>query len=119
MRKLLIFLFLMLTSFSCAFARTADSRNFASSADSLYMITLGTLNKLGFNVVEMQAASGYISFKNSSGDEYLIMISENGESSSNLKILKLKNSSPLIEVQDIIYQALNNEIYNAPKRADQ
>ena len=116
MRKiiLIIFISIMLP----VSAKSADSRTFEQSADNIYVMSLNTLKKLNFRVVEMQSASGYILFQATGGAEYLISISENGENSSILKISKVKPASPLREVQELFYNSITEELTNLPKRAE-
>lgn len=111
----LVFFLFLISPF--AVSKTADSRNFSVNSDNAFMMSLNAVSKLNFEVVEMQAASGYILFKTPSGDEYLIMITEDGEI-SNIKITKLKNSSPLLEIQEIVFNAISKELDNPLKRAD-
>lgn len=116
MRKLIVFLLLFISL--PVFAKIADSKNFSTSADNIFMITLGVLKKLNFSVVEMQSSSGYILFKTPSEDEYLILITEVSDIASNIKISKLKQTSPLVEIQDIIYNGIANDMDNIPKKAE-
>ena len=116
MKKLIIILFLLFMLPACA--KTADTKTYPLSTDNAFILSLDTISKLGFSVVEMQANSGYILFKTLSGNEYLIMISENGENNSDIKISKVKNSSPLREIQELFYNTLNENSVNLPIRAD-
>ena len=116
MRKLIIaaLLLFMLP----VWAKTADTKTYPISTENAFMLSLDTISKLGFNVVEMQANSGYILFKTPSNNEYLIMISENGENNSDIKISKVKNSSPLREIQELFYSALTENSTNLSVRVD-
>ena len=116
MKKLITTLFLLFILPVCA--KTADTKTYPMSTDNAFILSLDAISKLGFSVVEMQANSGYILFKTLSNNEYLIMISENGENNSDIKISKVKNSSPLREIQEIFYNALNENSATLPVRVD-
>ncbi len=110
---LLLILFLGLPVLS----KTADSKNFSISADSLFMVTLSSIQKLNYKIVEMQSTSGYILFKTPSNDEYLIMVSNNGNNTANIKISKSKQDSPLADVRNLIFTEIQNNLYNVPIEA--
>lgn len=120
MKKIIsiIFCFLFLSA-NIAFSKTMDSKNFSISADNAFMITLGALNKLDFTIVEMQAESGYILFRTPSLDEYLIMITTISDVASNIKISRVNQNSPISEIQTAVYGAINNDLYNLPKKVEQ
>lgn len=110
---LLLILFLGLPVLS----KTADSKNFSISADNLFMITLSSIQKLNYKIVEMQSTSGYILFKTPSNDEYLIMVSNNGNNTANIKISKSRQDSPLADVRNLIFTEIQNNLYNVPIEA--
>lgn len=110
---LLLILFLGLPVLS----KTADSKNFSISADNLFMVTLSSIQKLNYKIVEMQSTSGYILFKTPSNDEYLIMVSNNGNNTANIKISKSKQDSPLADVRNLIFTEIQNNLYNVPTEA--
>ena len=110
---LLLILFLGLPVLS----KTADSKNFSMSADNLFMVTLSSIQKLNYKIVEMQSTSGYILFKTPMGDEYLIMISNNGNNTANIKITKSKQDSPLADIRNLIFTEIQNNLYNLPIEA--
>lgn len=110
---LLLILFLGLPVLS----KTADSKNFSISADNLFMVTLSSVQKLNYKIVEMQSTSGYILFKTPMGDEYLIMVSNNGNNTANIKISKSKQDSPLADVRNLIFTEIQNNLYNVPIEA--
>lgn len=110
---LLLILFLGLPVLS----KTADSKNFSISADNLFMVTLSSIQKLNYKIVEMQSTSGYILFKTPMGDEYLIMISNNGNNTANIKISKSKQDSPLADIRNLIFTEIQNNLYNVPIEA--
>lgn len=110
---LLLILFLGLPVLS----KTADSKNFSISADNLFMVTLSSIQKLNYKIVEMQSTSGYILFKTPSNDEYLIMVSNNGNNTANIKISKSKQDSPLADVRNLIFTEIQNNLYNIPIEA--
>ena len=110
---LLLILFLGLPVLS----KTADSKNFSISADNLFMVTLSSIQKLNYKIVEMQSTSGYILFKTPSNDEYLIMVSNNGNNTANIKISKSKQDSPLADVRNLIFTEIQNNLYNLPTEA--
>ena len=110
---LLLILFLGLPVLS----KTADSKNFSISADNLFMVTLSSIQKLNYKIVEMQSTSGYILFKTPIGDEYLIMVSNNGNNTANIKISKSKQDSPLADVRNLIFTEIQNNLYNLPIEA--
>lgn len=110
---LLLILFLGLPVLS----KTADSKNFSISADNLFMVTLSSIQKLNYKIVEMQSTSGYILFKTPMGDEYLIMVSNNGNNTANIKISKSKQDSPLADVRNLIFTEIQNNLYNLPIEA--
>lgn len=110
---LLLILFLGLPVLS----KTADSKNFSISADNLFMVTLSSIQKLNYKIVEMQSTSGYILFKTPSNDEYLIMVSNNGNNTANIKISKSKQDSPLADIRNLIFTEIQNNLYNVPTEA--
>lgn len=110
---LLLILFLGLPVLS----KTADSKNFSMSQDNLFMVTLSSINKLNYKIVEMQSTSGYILFKTPMGDEYLIMVSNNGNNTANIKISKSKQDSPLADIRNLIFTEIQNNLYNLPTEA--
>lgn len=110
---LLLILFLGLPVLS----KTADSKNFSISADNLFMVTLSSIQKLNYKIVEMQSTSGYILFKTPVGDEYLIMVSNNGNNTANIKISKSKQDSPLADIRNLIFTEIQNNLYNVPIEA--
>lgn len=110
---LLLILFLGLPVLS----KTADSKNFSISADNLFMVTLSSIQKLNYKIVEMQTTSGYILFKTPSNDEYLIMVSNNGNNTANIKISKSKQDSPLADIRNLIFTEIQNNLYNVPIEA--
>ena len=110
---LLLILFLGLPVLS----KTADSKNFSISADNLFMVTLSSIQKLNYKIVEMQSTSGYILFKTPSNDEYLIMVSNNGNNTANMKISKSKQDSPLADIRNLIFTEIQNNLYNVPIEA--
>lgn len=110
---LLLILFLGLPVLS----KTADSKNFSISADNLFMVTLSSIQKLNYKIVEMQSTSGYILFKTPSNDEYLIMVSNNGNNTANIKISKSKQDSPLADIRNLIFTEIQNNLYNLPIEA--
>lgn len=110
---LLLILFLGLPVLS----KTADSKNFSISADNLFMVTLSSIQKLNYKIVEMQSTSGYILFKTPMGDEYLIMVSNNGNNTANIKISKSKQDSPLADIRNLIFTEIQNNLYNLPTEA--
>lgn len=110
---LLLILFLGLPVLS----KTADSKNFSMSQDNLFMVTLSSIQKLNYKIVEMQSTSGYILFKTPIGDEYLIMVSNNGNNTANIKISKSKQDSPLADVRNLIFTEIQNNLYNLPTEA--
>lgn len=110
---LLLILFLGLPVLS----KTADSKNFSMSQDNLFMVTLSSIQKLNYKIVEMQSSSGYILFKTPMGDEYLIMVSNNGNNTANIKISKSKQDSPLADIRNLIFTEIQNNLYNVPVEA--
>lgn len=120
MKKIIltIFCFLFLST-TIVFSKNMDSKNYSISADNAFMITLSALNKLNFKIIEMQVESGYILFRTPSLDEYLIMVTTTSDTTSNIKISRIKQSSPLIEIQETVYGAINNDLYNLPKKVEQ
>lgn len=110
---LLLILFLGLPVLS----KTADSKNFSMSQDNLFMVTLSSIQKLNYKIVEMQSSSGYILFKTPMGDEYLIMVSNNGNNTANIKISKSKQDSPLADIRNLIFTEIQNNLYNLPTEA--
>lgn len=110
---LLLILFLGLPVLS----KTADSKNFSMSQDNLFMVTLSSIQKLNYKIVEMQSSSGYILFKTPMGDEYLIMVSNNGNNTANIKISKSKQDSPLADIRNLIFTEIQNNLYNLPIEA--
>ena len=110
---LLLILFLGLPVLS----KTADSKNFSMSQANLFMVTLSSIQKLNYKIVEMQSTSGYILFKTPMGDEYLIMVSNNGNNTANIKISKSKQDSPLADVRNLIFTEIQNNLYNLPTEA--
>lgn len=110
---LLLILFLGLPVLS----KTADSKNFSMSQDNLFMVTLSSIQKLNYKIVEMQSSSGYILFKTPMGDEYLIMVSNNGNNTANIKISKSKQDSPLADIRNLIFTEIQNNLYNVPTEA--
>lgn len=110
---LLLILFLGLPVLS----KTADSKNFSMSQDNLFMVTLSSIQKLNYKIVEMQSTSGYILFKTPMGDEYLIMVSNNGNNTANIKISKSKQDSPLADIRNLIFTEIQNNLYNLPTEA--
>lgn len=110
---LLLILFLGLPVLS----KTADSKNFSMSQDNLFMVTLSSIQKLNYKIVEMQSTSGYILFKTPMGDEYLIMVSNNGNNTANIKISKSKQDSPLADIRNLIFTEIQNNLYNVPIEA--
>ena len=110
---LLLILFLGLPVLS----KTADSKNFSMSQDNLFMVTLSSIQKLNYKIVEMQSTSGYILFKTPMGDEYLIMVSNNGNNTANIKISKSKQDSPLADIRNLIFTEIQNNLYNVPVEA--
>lgn len=120
MKKIIltIFCFLFLST-TIVFSKNMDSKNYSISADNAFMITLSALNKLNFKIIEMQVESGYILFRTPSLDEYLIMVTTTSDTTSNIKISRVKQSSPLIEIQETVYGAINNDLYNLPKKVEQ
>lgn len=116
MKKLI--LILLVCIILPAFSKTADTKTYPVSPENAFMISLDTISKLNFNISEMQANSGYILFKTLSNEEYLIMISENGENNSDIKISKVKSSSPLKDIQELFYTAFEGNISNLPQRVD-
>ena len=103
---------------SFAFAKTADSKNFPVNADNMYMISLTALNKLNYGIKELQSSSGYILFTANNGNEYLLAVTSLGEEASNVKITKLKHSSPLTEIQNSVYVEITNNLDNIPIKAN-
>ncbi len=103
--------------FSPAFAKNADSKDFQAPVDDIFLISLGVLNNLNYKIEEIQSQSGYILFKTTRG-EYLLWVSENNSSSSNVKIQKAKRNSPLSEVQNAVFQSISDNLNNVPKRID-
>ena len=101
-----------------AFAKTADSKNFPVNADNMYMISLTALNKLNYGIKELQSSSGYILFTANNGNEYLLAVTSLGEEASNVKITKLKQSSPLTEIQNSVYFEITNNLDNIPIKAN-
>lgn len=120
MKKIfLTFLLFFLICFnSFVFAKAADSKNYKINADNLYMISLTVLNNLNYKIEEMQSTSGYILFKTNNEDEYLLVVTSIGEEASNVKITKLKQTSPLIEIQNAIYNEIANNLSNIPVKAE-
>ena len=116
MRKLILAVLLCFMLPVCA--KTADSKTYPVSTENAFMMSLDTISKLGFNVIEIQANSGYILFKLPAGDEYIVLISENGENNSDIKISKVKPSSHLREIQELFYNTFSENSANIPKRAD-
>lgn len=112
MKKFLVIFFLMIAL--PVFSKTADSRNYHISADNMYMIALSGLNNLHYKIVEMQTASGYILFQTQAGNEYLLMVTKTGTTTSNIKIIKVKKGAPLLEVQQAVYGAIEKEAVNIP-----
>lgn len=111
-----VLLFCLLTPFVCA--KTADSKNYALDKETAFVLALSSIDKLNFKIEEVQSSSGYILFKSPSGDEYLLVVSEFNKEISNIKISKVKPSSPLAEIQEIIFTSVTNNLNNLPKRAD-
>ena len=110
---LLLILFLGLPVLS----KAADSKNFSMSQVNLFMVTLSSIQKLNYKIVEMQSSSGYILFKTPMGDEYLIMVSNNGNNTANIKISKSKQDSPLADIRNLIFTEIQNNLYNLPTEA--
>ncbi len=101
---------------SCAL--TKDSKNYPVNSDDMYLIAISSINGLNFKIVELQSSSGYILFKTPSDDEYLVMVSDTGDNGSCVKIQKVKNSSPLAEIRQVIFQTLSDNINNIPHGAE-
>ena len=116
MKKFYILLLILLLGLP-VLSKTADSKNFSISADNLFMVTLSSIQKLNYKIVEMQSTSGYILFKTPMGDEYLIMVSNNGNNTANIKISKSKQDSPLADVRNLIFTEIQNNLYNVPIEA--
>lgn len=116
MRKIILIFLMTIILPVCA--RSADSKIYETKADETFMTALSAISKLNFDIIEMQANSGYILFQTKSGDAYLIMISEENENNSSVKISKLKNSSPLSEIQSLVFSKMDEETKNIPTRID-
>ena len=117
MKKFIIILIMLFLMPLSVCSKTADSKNYQITADNLYLVALSSLNKLNFKIAEMQSESGYILFKTPNNDEYLIMISDNGDNTSNIKISKVKQTSPLNEIRQIIFQTIRDNLYDIPIEA--
>ena len=117
MKKIVLFLMLLITP--ACFSLTKDSIEFKMSSDDVFIMSLGILSKLNYKIDEIQSKSGYILFKTRENHEYLLMVSENGENSSFVKILKTKQSYPLKEVQQIVFTALGENMQDVIKKADE
>lgn len=117
MKKIILTLLLALTLPVCA--KAADSKDFNGTADVVFVKTLDTINKMNCEVAQMQASTGYIFFKNPQNDFYLVMISDNGNNTSNVKLMKVSTKSPLEEVQSSFYSNLEQNMSDTPKKADE
>ncbi len=101
-----------------AFSKNANSKNFSKNADDVFMTSLVSIKELNYKILEIQSESGYILFENNS-DTYLLMVFENGENNSIVKIEKVKNSSPLLELQNNLYDKIEQNLQYEIKRADE
>ncbi len=117
MKKLFLLILIFITL--PAYSKIMDSKTFQMSADNALMLVLDTLSKLNFNAVEIQSSSGYVLFETLNKNQYLILISEKTQNTTDIKISKVKNSSPLKEIQELIYSTLINSQSNLPKRIDE
>ena len=81
------------------------------------MDTLSSLQHLHHKIVELQSTSGYILFKTPMGYDYLIMASNNGNNTANIKISKSKQDSPLADIRNLIFTEIQNNLYNLPTEA--
>ena len=97
---------------------TNCNKNYPISADNLYMLTLSALNSQGqYEVVEMQSKSGYIMFQTSNKNQYIVTISKEGLSSSNIKILPANSDfSKGTIVQKGIFDLIDLNIKNIPQK---
>ena len=116
MRKLILAILLLFTL--PVFSKTADTKTYPIKPEDAFMLSLDTISQLNFSVSEMQANSGYILFQTPSKTEYLILISENGENNSDIKISKVKPTSFLREIQDLFYTTFESKMTNHPIRID-
>ena len=117
MKKIILTLLLALTLPVCA--KAADSKDFNGTADIVFVKTLDAINKMNCEVAQMQASTGYIFFKNPQNDFYLVMISDNGNNTSNVKLMRVSTKSPLEEVQSSFYSNLEQNMSDTPKKADE
>ncbi len=114
MKKIIIFILFILT-LNMSYSKAMDSKNFSVSSDELFMVTLSSINSLNYKILEIQSDSGYILFSKGL-DEYLVMISEISSTASNMKIQKLKKSSPLTDIQNSVFSEVSNSLYNLPNK---
>ena len=98
------------------FAKTADSKDFSMNPDKAFVSSLETLKNLNFEPVVMQSDTGYIFFKTPADQYYLLMVSDNGDNTSNIKIMQTVLKSPLSEIQDLIYTDLNKNLTDTPAK---
>ena len=117
MRK--IILTLLLAVALPVFAKTADSKDLLMTPDKAFISSLETISRLNFEPVAMQSETGYIFFKTPSNQTYLLTVSDNGDSTSNIKIMQTRLSSPLSEIRDLVYSEMDKKIQESQKKADE
>lgn len=77
---------------------------FSVNPEQLFYLTIGVLNKMNFNVEEVQSKTGTVLFKTPNSKEFLITISNKDLQNAFIKILPTDNNyafSPVI-VQNIL-----------------
>ena len=115
MKKIILGLMLLIMPFVCA--KTADSKDFSHNSQKSFMASVAAINSLNFQIEEMQSKSGYILFKTPNNDEYFITVSENS-TQTNIKISRVKNSSPISEIREILFNKITEELQNTYTKAD-
>lgn len=116
MRKIILFFLIMITL--PIYSKTADSKIYKANIENTYVASIKAVKSLNFDIVELQANSGYILFKTKSNDSYLIMVSEIDKENTNVKISKMKNTSILAEIQSLFFNELDEKIKYAISRVD-
>lgn len=77
---------------------------FSVNSEQLFYLTLGVLNKMNFNVEEVQSKTGTVLFKTPNSKEFLVTISNKDLKNAFIKILPTDNNyafSPVV-VQNIL-----------------
>ncbi len=97
-------------SLGAAFA--SDTRLFPANIEKVFLASISALSKLNYKIEEIQSESGYILFKTKTGEEYLLMVMENGEKAG-VKISKMKNSTSVENVKETVMAAISSELQNS------